>query len=443
MIEEQEIIEKIKNLKDTTSRKEAVKRLRDKLEFYADKNPVIKPEEPCLRYVKGEGILETTKSFINKLIYDRNMENTISTKKAFAFAVFAVVLSLGIGYAAFMPKKPTAVVVVPASGGTPEPTAGIEPTVTPEVNEITKMAVFRSPLALSPASATGKAMTLYDPLLEAWFEGYDRLYYEFSYPEADFSVKTSGDNRIITIEEKASKAINTITVSYEGGRGFTPEDYWNEVLKKNCLDCQRVDNQIEIKDAVGLITFSGVDKEWVIFNSVNSAGGPIWLFAAEINKPTEKINKILSSFTLVEPSDKVKLFYISIGASTGNGATVVGCGDEAIGIDRPIPVTATPLKNSLEAILLVKESIIKGPMIGETGLYNALYRQDWELENVSIVEEEAIIKLSGKYVDYGTCEGPRAKAQLEQTALQFPTVKKVSIFLNEISLDKVMSGAGE
>lgn len=441
MIEEQIIIEKIKKLKDTSDRKGTLKSLRTKLEFYADKNPVINSGEPCLSYVKDRGILEVARSFINKLIYNKNMGNEISTKKVIAFAVFAVVLSLGIGYAVFMQKKPATVVVAPTPSVIPRSTTRLEPSVTPLVEKTVKMAVFRSPLAVSPAAVSGEAMTLYDPLLEAWFEGYDRLYYEFSYSEADYSVKTSSDNRIITIEEKASKTLNTITISYEGGRGFTPEDYWNEVLKKNCSDCQRVANPIVIKDAAGLITFSSADKEWIIFNSVNNAGGPVWLFAAEINKPAEKMNKILSSFTLVEPASKVKLFYIDTNVPDDNGS--VGCGNETVGIDRPVAITTTPLKTTLEALLSVKEGTIKGPMIGETGLYNALYRQDWKLENVSLVNGEAVVRLSGKYVDYGVCEGPRIKAQLEQTTLQFSTVKKVSILLNGVSLDKIISGAGE
>jgi spore germination protein GerM len=132
----------------------------------------------------------------------------------------------------------------------------------------------------------------------------------------------------------------------------------------------------------------------------------------------------------------VKVYYIDTNVPNQNGS--VGCGDEAVGIDKPIVPTASLLETALEILLSSGQSLMEG-----AGLYNALANQNWELEDVSIINEEAIIKFSGKFVEMGACENPRIKAQIEKTALQFSTVKKVSIFVGGISLDELMSAKGE
>jgi hypothetical protein len=40
-------------------------------------------------------------------------------------------------------------------------------------------------------------------------------------------------------------------------------------------------------------------------------------------------------------------------------------------------------------------------------------------------------------------DSPRIKAQLEETALQFSTVTKVSVYINDKSLEDVLSLKGE
>lgn len=133
---------------------------------------------------------------------------------------------------------------------------------------------------------------------------------------------------------------------------------------------------------------------------------------------------------------KIRVYAINTNVPNHNGP--VGCGDQAVAIERTIPPTITPLKVALELLLSWKES-----NLGESGLYNALALQNWKLQSVSIVNGEAIIKLSGKYIGIGVCEDPRIKAQLQMTTLQFLTVEKVSIFVDGVSLDKLMSGKGE
>lgn len=46
------------------------------------------------------------------------------------------------------------------------------------------------------------------------------------------------------------------------------------------------------------------------------------------------------------------------------------------------------------------------------------------------VDQEAIINLSGEIAPAGICDVPRTNQQIRQTALQYSTIDRVSIFLN-------------
>jgi hypothetical protein len=39
----------------------------------------------------------------------------------------------------------------------------------------------------------------------------------------------------------------------------------------------------------------------------------------------------------------------------------------------------------------------------------------------------------------GTCDSPRFEAQIEQTALQFPTVTDVAVFINDVPMEDALS----
>jgi hypothetical protein len=60
-------------------------------------------------------------------------------------------------------------------------------------------------------------------------------------------------------------------------------------------------------------------------------------------------------------------------------------------------------------------------------------------DSVSIVNAKATIHLSGTLRLSGVCDNPRVEAQIEETALQFATVKQVQVFVNNIVLEKALS----
>lgn len=118
----------------------------------------------------------------------------------------------------------------------------------------------------------------------------------------------------------------------------------------------------------------------------------------------------------------------------GEGGGSVGCGDQVVAVQRDVPKTAAPLTAALNLLLAQKSRYY-----GESGLYNALYQSNLSIASITRVGTAWTIRLTGALTLGGVCDSPRVKAQLEQTALQFSTVKRVAYFINGKPLDTVLS----
>jgi sporulation and spore germination protein len=170
---------------------------------------------------------------------------------------------------------------------------------------------------------------------------------------------------------------------------------------------------------------------------------------AVITLPTEQVNPmatitvpsltpVLSTATQVRPSSTavqqtVEIFLVAL-EDNGQLGILVGCGDSAVSVTVIIPRTQGVLKAALEKLLSIKEQYY-----GESGLYNALYQSDLELQSVTIDQGKAVIHLTGTVMLGGVCDAPRVEAQIKQTALQFSTVSDVEVFINDIPLEDVLS----
>lgn len=133
----------------------------------------------------------------------------------------------------------------------------------------------------------------------------------------------------------------------------------------------------------------------------------------------------------------VQIFLIAL-EDNGQSGKKIGCDDSVIPIQVPIAPTRGVLRAALVELLSLKEAYY-----GQSGLYNVLYQSDLKLDSVSIEQGKAIIHLSGTLMVAGVCDNPRVEAQLEETALQFSTVSKVTIFINGKPLEEVLSLKGE
>jgi hypothetical protein len=135
--------------------------------------------------------------------------------------------------------------------------------------------------------------------------------------------------------------------------------------------------------------------------------------------------------------DRVKIFLIAMG-DNGVSAKKIGCGDSVV----PVVVAIQPTTGVLRSALTELLGLEGQRYYGQSGLYNALYLSQLTIDSLNIVNREAIINLKGTLTIAGDCDDPRIKAQLEEVALQFNTIDKVSIFINGISLEHLLSGRG-
>ena len=117
--------------------------------------------------------------------------------------------------------------------------------------------------------------------------------YLFNYPDT-ISVEISLDKRTLTLTDTISGKITTIHISYEGGRGYSPADMFNEQIKKTCVDCTIVSNKISVQGNTGLITVIGGGKEWLIFAPPTDSQ---WLVIASLSSSTDQTaERIISTF---------------------------------------------------------------------------------------------------------------------------------------------------
>lgn len=131
---------------------------------------------------------------------------------------------------------------------------------------------------------------------------------------------------------------------------------------------------------------------------------------------------------------RVNIYLIAIN-DDGKSGTRIGCGDSLVAVQRNITPTAAPLRAAYEELLSIKTQYF-----GQSGLYNSLYQSNLRVDNVVIDNNgKATVNLTGTVRLGGTCDNPRFQSQLTQTALQFPTVKQVSISINGTPLDQIVS----
>jgi hypothetical protein len=130
---------------------------------------------------------------------------------------------------------------------------------------------------------------------------------------------------------------------------------------------------------------------------------------------------------------KVKIFLIGIDDNGASGKKIGG-NDSAIPVLVDIEPTKAPLKAALTKLLSLNEQ-----MYGQSGFYHSLYQSNLEIKSVVIDNGEAVIELTGDLKLGGVLDNPRVKAQIEETALQFDSVKRVSVFIDGKRLDEVLS----
>lgn len=202
-----------------------------------------------------------------------------------------------------------------------------------------------------------------------------------------------------------------------------------------------------------IILFLGVFFSLAAYGIYRSAGkktGDFFISREESNQPFSQdaakkptIGETFSSEPLRNQSGsgkvatKVGIFFIATD-DQGQLGKMIGCGDSVVGVEKTIDTNDQDvIKDTLQ--LLFSE---KSQYYSQSGLYNSLANSNLQIDSVSVSADKATVNLSGTYSFGGACDNPRFQAQIEETVLQFPTVKEVSVFVNQIPLEKILSGQG-
>ncbi len=117
----------------------------------------------------------------------------------------------------------------------------------------------------------------------------------------------------------------------------------------------------------------------------------------------------------------------------GRTGMQIGCGDRLVPVEVQIEPTLAVLRAAMESLVNLDDRFYE-----ESGLYNALYRSNLSVDELTLENGTATIQLSGQLSLGGVCDTPRFKGQLQQTALQFYTVDNVEIFINGEALDSAV-----
>jgi hypothetical protein len=123
----------------------------------------------------------------------------------------------------------------------------------------------------------------------------------------------------------------------------------------------------------------------------------------------------------------VKIYLVAVG-DNGKKGKKIGCEDSLVAITRTVKSAGEPLKAAIEELLAIPHEYSK-----ELGNY--WWGKNLKVKSLAIADGVATINISGEgpFVA-GVCDEPRITEQIEETAKQFPTVKKVKVFVNNKTL---------
>lgn len=129
---------------------------------------------------------------------------------------------------------------------------------------------------------------------------------------------------------------------------------------------------------------------------------------------------------------QVKVYLVALN-DNGKTGRKIGCDDSLVAVTRRVKATPAPLKAALQELLAARD--------GNHGKLENFWRgQNLRVKSVSLRRGTAVIHITGEGPSVaGVCDQPRITAQVEETAKQFPYVKRVRVFVNGRPLAEVIS----
>ena len=136
---------------------------------------------------------------------------------------------------------------------------------------------------------------------------------------------------------------------------------------------------------------------------------------------------------LPEQTGPLTIYYVAVGDNGVSGPRI-GCGDSLVATTTA-PVRFTDQVGPSVGTLLANKS----RDVGLSGLVNVLYQSTLTYLGGELNGSTITIWLSGQFMLAGVCDIPRAKAQLEYTAMAASGATSAQVFVNGRPIDEVLS----
>jgi len=175
------------------------------------------------------------------------------------------------------------------------------------------------------------------------------------------------------------------------------------------------------------VTFENFGKEHVIIFSVKREPRG-WKIGDLLYEDGTTLVQILRNEKTDHSSQTIKIYLVAVG-DDGKTGRKIGCGDSLVPATRTIKKTAAPLTAAIRELLITPEQAGGTPK-----LENFWKGRNLRVQSVSVRNKTATIQLSGELFVAGVCDTPRIQGQIEETARQFPTVKKLEVFIGKRTL---------
>lgn len=124
----------------------------------------------------------------------------------------------------------------------------------------------------------------------------------------------------------------------------------------------------------------------------------------------------------------VKVYLVAVD-DNGRLGKKIGCDDSLVPVTRTINKTAAPLTAAINELLATPRHPAGNPRLD-----NFWKGRNLKVRSVVIRNNTATIHLTGEVFVAGICDMPRIESQIEETARQFPSVKRVKVFIGRQTL---------
>lgn len=119
--------------------------------------------------------------------------------------------------------------------------------------------------------------------------------------------------------------------------------------------------------------------------------------------------------------------YMALPANSDLDGLPVACDARLVAVEVPVDLTVAPLTAGIDALLDNSAA-----SYGLPGVQNPLAEMGWLVDQIVIVNGEAVINLTAESMpSVAPCTAALVEAQLQATALQYATVDSVSVYINE------------